>query len=305
MSRLTTRGVLPLVLVATCNPLMASDPLDAVRAAVVNGTEVHAVVTYHPAICLLGQDQVLDWPSLVLAIRDRKGVAGRLWDMCGERARKAVADDKAVADLTEIPLSSDAGLLIASVGFDLKRIVRHSDFYDEATFKGVPIDKETKALIALGPKRTFLDTIRMNRALLAAAFPKIVAPVPKDYHTIRVTVGPGKPVVLVLSAYEACRWEVTVEKGGAVAGVVLGGSLYQEVGGVGDAPVVYHARQGPNRLAPFVTDKPLPYYSSTDDPKGEVFTAAVQELTGAKPVHVQRVYSAPAEPFSVRPGKKQ
>jgi hypothetical protein len=118
-------------------------------------------------------------------------------------------------------------------------------FDDAKAFADVKLPKAVKELVELGDKRTLFQTQRLNRELLDVLFPDCIAATPRDFQTTSVTVRAGKPVVLVLTSYQQCRWSVTVERGAKVAAVFLFGNSAQELEGT-EAPVDYGAWELPN-----------------------------------------------------------
>ena len=68
----------------------------------------------------------------------------------------------------------------ANVLKELNRVMTNPAFYTEAAWQGVSLDADTKALLAKSP-RTPEEQVRLNRLLLAAAYPELVAapPAPK------------------------------------------------------------------------------------------------------------------------------
>jgi hypothetical protein len=185
---------------------------------------------------------------------------------------------------------------------DLSQAIQDKVFYDKDVFAKVELTKSLKELVALGDKRTVFQTERMNREILSLLFSDFLAETPTDYHTVHVTVKAGKPVVLVFSAYHQTRWNVTVEKGATVAGVVLFGNFAQELTGT-DAPVSYRAGILPNGkrgpTAGFSASK-----EEKDEPSYRRMKAEVKEITGKEFTSFQGKYQSSVEPFVVRPGAK-
>ena len=199
----------------------------------------------------------------------------------------------------------EADRLSGFVSREVGKFLYRSDLYNAEAFKDVPLDKELKQLLARGEKRTHLQTLRMNRALLAAAFPKVVRLMPEDYHSARVLVKAGKPVILALASHDACEWRVEVEKGAEVVGVILGGSDPQEVVGV-NCPVVYRAWIWPDGAKRSSTHdpeaiEPCHDWTHTSYPK---FAAGLKKLTDKPLDTFQGKYTAQKEGFVVKPSAK-
>jgi hypothetical protein len=281
-------------------PKKSADPAEAIRRAA-KEVEVHGVGVSEPAARGIGVSDVTDWPALVRAIRDRRGPGGRIWELLSKETRDLLTNDKVVDRLGDPNPPVEVATLRFLVAMDLTKILDRTDFYTEEAFRAVFLNKDLKAAIALGPKRTPHQTACLNRALLAAAFPDVVTPIPPRFQTVRVQVVAGKDVVLVLSSYNACRWEVEVRPGGKVAGVVLCGYHTQEVTGV-DAPVVYRAYYRPDGKPLREGDKYF-YGFDVKDPSFKDFAAAVKELTGREFTTFQGEYTPGpfSEPYTVRP----
>jgi hypothetical protein len=203
--------------------------------------EVHGVGLYRPAVSHVGKDDVTDWPKFAQALRSRKGPGGRIHELLDKESQGLLADDKVVARLGDrlVAVPTEVLSLKSFVVNQLTRILDRPDFYMEEAFKGVALSKELKDAIVLGEKRTPFQTAYMNRRLLDAAFPDVIAETPARFRTVRVEVVGGKDVVLVLSSSEMCRWEVKLHEGAKVTGVLLCGYYPQEVAGVSDVPIVY------------------------------------------------------------------
>jgi hypothetical protein len=282
----------------------ASDPPKEDAAAAVReaakAAEVHGVGAYGPFRVRLHLKEVTDWAGLVAALRAGDGPAGRVRGLLPERTRKLLDDPATV--IGEDPFAGERALRLVGETFgELRQLLARPDLFDGKSLEGVELGKEAKDLLALGPKRSAAQTIRMNRLLLAAAFPKALAPPPPDLGVVRVAVKAGRDVVLVLSAGEPCRWEVEVEKGGRVAGVVLTGVNHQQVAGV-DCPVFDRAACGPDGKA-----RKWPALLGYDEKdKGfERFRAGVKEVVGRDFDDFQGVEKAPEDGFVVRPVRRK
>jgi hypothetical protein len=221
-------------------PKEDAEVVAAVRKAAVNA-EIHGIGIGQPVEQGFGWEDVKNWPRFVELLRKREGPAGRIWALLPKERQDVVSDDTVVSQLGgRDPLPAPVRGLRSDTAHEISKMLKRPDFYEEKAFKDVPLDKSLNDMLALGQKRTYIQTLRMNRELLATAFPNVVSPVPANYHIVRVLVKAGKPVVLVLTAYTACQWQVEVEEGGAVVGIVLGGGEAQEVASI-KVPVVYRA----------------------------------------------------------------
>lgn len=212
-----------------------------------------------------------------------------------------LANDKIVGTLAAPQPTPESLTLKAEVANGLRKILPRADYYTEEAFKMVELGKEVKALVKLGKDRSPIHTILLNRTLFTICFPGAISEIPRDYHVVRVKVEAGKDAILVLSSCRECRWEVEVEKG-SIKGVVLGGYRYQEIAGT-EAPVLYRAYYGRNGTPVKLGGD----YLQAHDPKEERFQdleRAVKELTGRTLTSFQGKYTAPVEPFVIRPGAK-
>jgi hypothetical protein len=194
---------------------------------------------------------------------------------------------------------------MGAVSVKIGQLLLRPDLYEAEAFKGVKLDKELKRLLALGDERTILQTIRMNRALLAAAFPKVVRPMPEDYHVARVVVKAGKPVILALASHEHCEWRVEVEKGADVVGVILGGGEPQEVSGI-KCPVVYRVWTWPDGTSRSSRYDPQSISTCWDwlDKSYTQFQSGVKGVAGKSLSTFQGKNTAPKEGFAVKPSAK-
>jgi hypothetical protein len=283
-------------------PTKDADVVAAVRKAA-KTSEVHGLGLYGPTNYRL--DDVSDWPKLVTAIRTKSGPGGRVWEMLSKDTQKLVADDKNFERLNDPnPRISHVNPIKAPVASDLRKMIDNPDFYTKEAFKGIALTKEMKEAIALGKKRTSLQTAKLNWALLDKAFPGCFPAIPDRFRTARVQVFAGKDVVLVLSSNENCRWEVTLREGAKVTGILLCGYHAQEVAGV-DAPTVYRCYYGPDGVT---LAYPNGYFYGYDKKKDTFpdFLKSVKNITG-KDFTSFECYNRPQpgdESFTIRPSAK-
>lgn len=280
--------------------------VDAIQRAARNA-EVHAVGIYLTPAGRFNQDDVTDWPEFAKLLRGEGGPGARVRGLLPKQQRDLLANNAAVRGLDAGRFGGpEAGRLRGSVSFKIGQLLLpRPDLYDAEAFKGVPLDKELKQLLALGDERTPIQTLRMNRALLATAFPKIVRPVPEDYYVARVVVKAGKPVILALASHEACEWRVETEKGGEVVGVILGGSEPQEVVGV-KCPVAYRVWTWPDGTSRSSRYDPQGISTCWDllDKSYMQFEAGVKGVAGKSLATFQGKHTAPKEGFVVKPSAK-
>ena len=259
--------------------------------------EVHGVGIYGPEHYRLGH--VKDWPRLAEILRSKKGPAGRVWELFPAETRKLLSDDKLVLDLQ----AEDRGQnpIRGSVAAELRKLQDNPDFYTEEAFKGLLV-KELRELGALGQKRTAYQTAMLNYALLDKTFPGCIPELPANFRTVRVEVLAGADVVLVLSSYDPCRWEVKLREGARVTGVVLCSYHAVEVVGV-DAPTVYRAYYKPDGVTVLAGGTKYLYGYDEKDEEFKKLLAGVKEITG-KEFTSFRGESRPkpgSEPYTVRP----
>ena len=307
----TGASVFVLLLVVRPTPLHAAQPqsvpkqdsesVDAIRKAAMRA-EVRGVWVYEPLAYEFSHKDVTNWPQMVDLLRRKEGPAGRVRELLSKRAHDLLADDALVGQVGAESPTSEVFRLKSEVATGMRKLLDRPDFYTEKAFKGVPLDKGMKDMLARGEKRTYLQTLHVNRALLALAFPEVVRQVPTDYHTVRVLVKPGKPVVLVLSSYRACQWHVEVEKGGEVVGVILCGSESQEVTGV-KVPVVYRAGRDPYGKEREGEVVGIVSYEKVDKSL-RLMEDKIKQITGKPVAKFQGQYTAPKEGFVVKPDAK-
>lgn len=281
-------------------PLEEAKILDAVRKAA-KDAEVHGIGISCSDAHGFGSSDVTNWPKFAELLRRKEGPAGRIWELLPKKVQDQVSDDKAVAGLGVRNLPPEARRLMSDVEDGIRKMLVRPDFYTEKAFKDVPLDKNLKDTIALGEKRTHLQTLRLNRVLLATAFPDHIAPVPVNYHLVPVLVKAGKPVILVLTSYKACHWQVELEEGAEVVGIILGGTEPQEVAGV-KAPVVYRAGRAPDwkdRKGDVIWT-----CHNANDKSFAQLEAGVKKITGKTFTDFQGKNTAPKDGFVVKPSAK-
>lgn len=216
--------------------------LEEVRRAAEKAT-VHAIGIYSPARCGIEPEEIEDWPGLVKTLRAREGAVAAVWRGLDEIAQKTLSRDDVLADLTSGKLSKSIPIT-ADIHWGLGQSLSNPDLFAEADLKGWNLDEDLMKLVRAGRGRGQVQTHRLNRTLLYRVLGGHVPKMPDDFLTVKVRVRSGGPVVLALSSCVQCRWVVSVDKGGAVAGVLLCGHGTQELVGVA-APTAYRARYDP------------------------------------------------------------
>jgi hypothetical protein len=120
---------------------------------------------------------------------------------------------------------------------------------------------------------------------------------------VEVVVKAGKPVVLVTSSDSQCRWNITVEKGGKLVGIIQFGGNAQAVSGT-DAPVAYRAGILPDgKKAPMYG---FNVWKEEDTPTFKRFRSEIKEISGKEFTSLQGVYQPEERTFAfiVKPGAK-
>jgi hypothetical protein len=122
---------------------------------------------------------------------------------------------------------------------------------------------------------------------------------PKKFGTAKVQVDiKDRPVVLVLSAYESVRWELTVGEGVKVERIILMGYQEQEVVGAPAGVVVErHDRGSPGSSPPYV-------YAYAEGDQYKQVQAALLTLTGLPVSTFTGSSRAPEAPIVLGPGNK-
>jgi hypothetical protein len=307
---LAITGILAPLLSAKAPPAPPEDLLsvELIRKAA-GSAEIHGIGIGDPVVHGFNFPDVTDWPKFVELLRKREGPAGRIWELLPKGARDQVADDKVVAEVVAqlgrkdrfVELSPAVRGLRNEVAGEIRKMIERPDFYTEKAFKDVPLDKNLKDMVALGDKRTYIQTLRMNRELMATAFPNVVSPVPANYHTVSVVVKAGKPVVLVLTSDLPCQWQVSVEEGGQVIGLILGGSSPQEVFGV-KPPILYRA--GRDAHAKVRAGDVIGTSRDRNDKSFIRLEGGVKKITGKSFTDFQACRETPKEGFVVKPSTK-
>jgi hypothetical protein len=289
-------------------PLQSPDAERAIRQAAADA-EIHAIGVNKPPSCGIEMDDVRDWKLLIDSLRTKKGAARRVYELLPEREQKALQDEAIVGRIGAKEEPKEVPKELVRFKFLLARalstIVNNPEFYDESAFKDTPLERAQKDAIALGKKRSLVETLRLNRGLLAAALPGALVAPPDDFQTIRVKVKAGTAVILVLSSVEPCRWEVELDKGAKVSGVILLGYRPQEVRGV-DVPVLNRVRYD---AAGNIVNRDAVFYLSgrEDDPEYRSFKpmeAVVEKLTGRGFTSTRGKNTSPAGGFIIIPGEK-
>ena len=282
-------GPIPLVVAWADKPEAKPDKaLEEVCRAVKRST-VHAVGVSSPARCSIDPEEIgPKWVRLAEMLRDRKGAVAAVWRGLFEPAQEVLSKENVVADLSGEDLSKSV-LITAAVCAGLNRTLSKPDLFAEADLKELAVDKDMMKLVRAGEARGQVQTLRLNRALLSLATGGLIPEITDDFQTVKVRVRAGNPVVLALSSSSPCRWVVTVDKGGEVAGVLLCGNGTQELVGV-TAPTAYRARYDPRGAARPEAEEAICWKSNED----EAFRKAVSGLLGKDPETLWTRYTPPA-----------
>lgn len=283
----------------------AADPPPTLPA----DAEVHGVGVYQPRTAKFDLKEVADWPGLgaklqAAGAKKAGGFAQRVWDALPDSARRVLADADRSGNLTTYPRrvsANEAKSILAdrrAVADGFLTVIDNPKLYAAGDFKGMDLGEDANAIIGQGDHRTKLGTRRLNRRLFRATFPDEFWQT-EDPSSVVVEVKAGRPVVLVLTANESCRWVVRAEKGARVPWVVLSGYHEQEVTGV-DCPVRVIGRKvaGGDEYsgAIHVYDQTSERYPAYED--------TVAAITGTKLSTFQGSNTYSGKPFVVRPGPR-
>lgn len=261
--------------------------------------EVHVITVREPFNKGVSESDILDWHQFALQLCDDTPRARHVRKCCTDKF-----GDDLVRELQNTNLRvrkfEDQGIIVTrQLSFELYVAISKPNLYDAKAFAGVKLPKAVQELVDMGDKRTTFQTHRMNRDLLNVLYPECISPTPRDFQTARVTVKPGKPVVLVLCSHHQCHWIVNAEKGATVAGVFLFGGAQDVVGT--DAPTHYGAVIHPNGKQ---TGHGNLWFGNEDAPQYAKVKRLVKDATGCDVASFQKAYSAPESPFVVKPGAK-
>lgn len=288
--------------------------------------ELHGLVVSQPAVSVLDRKSVKAWPKLLTTLRDSKeNAVVRVREYMPSSVLKLAAKPELLADLEylesppdprNVRESDDVCSFKSDIVSGLRQAIDDRGLYDEKWFKELALDDEVKRYVALGQKRTVGQSVRLNWGLLQAAFPGSMPELPPAFQTVRVQIRGEKNVVLVLSSYNTCLWDIDVTPGSRVSGVLLCGYCAQELklseNPIKDVPIVYragHALDG----AP--TDRQFQHLDGNEgsglsaEEKLNVrkrFEAAIWKLTGKSAfVSIQRDSSAKLAGYFVPPKEKK
>lgn len=300
----------------SAKPTCSDKELDAEAAfhKLAERGEVHAIGLSRPAVEQFTAADVRDWLKLIASLRARQGPAARVYELLAKETQKRIDADGILDQIgaKEPPFGlepASVGELRDSLSVWLNTIIlSRPDFYQEKSFKNTALTTSAKKLIALGKNRTYYQTACMNWELMHCAFPSAIPETNPRFLTIRANVKAGADVVLVLSCYNHCYWEVAVEPGAKISGVVLGGYHQQELKltGVSDQPPVlyraYYNLDGEVRRG-----KEFFYgYDRKQEKTWKLFTEDVKKATG-KELTTFQGGSMPGpkdEPYMIQPLKK-
>lgn len=235
--------------------------------------EVHFVGIYQPLRFGVQPDDtdIKDWPQLLASLNGGKPAVTRFCRSFSEQTKKLLVNDAALQAIVENKVNGTTVLLKTGVAHGLSDALIRNDIYDEASFKGIKLSETDRKSAMDLSKATLRETLRVNRGLLSSAFPDSITGPPELYHSVRVTVGSGKPVILVLASYHSTSWEVVVKDGGSVKGIVLCGYDPQEALGV-DCPILERTYKARKRERP---DREFLYCY---EKKGESFEKLAKEV---------------------------
>ena len=130
-------------------------------------------------LSLLRESDILDWPAFLKTFKaqakeTQPSPGKRIMELVSQKARKLISDNSA-----ETLMSNKAGVLK-----ELNSVLTKPTFYQEAAWKGIGLSEQTQAMISTKPATTD-EAVKLNRALLTAAYPGLVAPLPTAESTAK------------------------------------------------------------------------------------------------------------------------
>lgn len=123
---------------------------------------------------LLRTEDILDWPAFIDAVKaqakaEAPSPGKRVFALLSEGAQKGLAG------LATDILSQEENL--DDILAEINDVLKNPDMYTADAWAGVALTDEAKQLLAMDPStRSAIHTTRMNRIMLGAAFPNIIAP---------------------------------------------------------------------------------------------------------------------------------
>ena len=141
--------------------------------------ELREVVPYGTPV--LAASDILDWPAFAARLKEQGAAntpspGARIWGLMLPEARAAVGEIAAGKDLTDARKAEIVGAL--------NDALKLPDFYNEKDFEGIALKPEAQKLLALDRKSlTKAQVERLNRLLLNAAYPVVLARVPRTHIT--------------------------------------------------------------------------------------------------------------------------
>jgi hypothetical protein len=281
------------------HPVPAPDRDEIAVREAAKRAPIHAIGVSTPKIHSVFADDLADAQKLAEGLRKSNGPGHRFHQFLSDDVKLKLQDDKLVAGLNNQRMSQDATTLRLGMLHDLTKMLVQPGVYTEKAFEGVELGKEAQALIALGEKRTIHQTARLNRYLFAVGLPDGLKPPPPGFLRVRVQVVGEGETILVLTCHTLCEWDVKVDKGAKVGGVILGGYAYQSVRGI-DAPIVRRVRTASdgNRIERLDY---LDCWKMKGDDYAK-YAAAVKKIVGHELTSFHGEYSPKEEPIIVRLG---
>lgn len=171
----TAGAIAAFALASTFAPCAATHGADTNRAlaemALARAKRLQNAGRYE-GVSLLHTRDVLDWPGLCTKLSNEgEGLPSpsrRLWGFLSPAIRKAIQDGRQPKGLADAQKSR--------ITIALNRIVKRPDLYRKSDFHSVRLGVEIRDLLKRDPGRLPDDAVRrLNRLLLEAAYPKLIA----------------------------------------------------------------------------------------------------------------------------------
>lgn len=233
----------------------AKEVLAGLDKAQFNADSMHVIGVYqakHAFNVIEPLGRGIDWARLCNGIAeqsmsDAPGPGRRIWELLDADSRVIIKDKDRIRAIAQSGRRRDPEAkreefaeaqfgrkYLNQLSQSLKSLLLRRDFYQEASFSGIELDKEGAALLRRLDKLSELELRLLNRRIFEASFPGIVAPTQftLENATVKVHV-PASPksVNLVLCGYNSVRWLIAADDGAHIKNVIVSGYYPQDVQG--------------------------------------------------------------------------
>lgn len=119
--------------------------------------------------CLLIMEDIQDWQSLLLRLKEQKGLgAKRIWNILDEKAKRIISNWNPGKKIELI----DKQILLSG----LNNVINNKQFYSQKAFKDINYDNWSKSRIKRGVGKLNKSEIQsLNRALFECIFPNAIS----------------------------------------------------------------------------------------------------------------------------------